>query len=509
MGLIRYFNLWLWGIPVIDPFMKRHMGWFLWLLMALACEAAEIVAWKVPLSSYAFSGLESEGIVRLKSPPEPSPFFKEGDELWNLRGIPAVEPTALRIETNPPLEWVVWNASSARLVTKGDWDSIWQLHQGLRIDQLPKMLRLTAEVFEIPADGAALSERAVPCSTLTWVARSGIQFKASRQVESGMIQIEGCATKDEFDSVFDLQLKAACSVRDLPRLDFNSGLTLRPGLPCWVARDFDGGAGLDCRMSGRIELVDGTPLEEAVLIQKGRASESLKWDRSLPMRHRIGEKWQLMTARLDQSQVANFTPSGADPTMDSFAEAPPEMLRESLKLLEVKVPENLHAWFPRPVWDLRSQIKATGIGLKDTDFAGYDPFIRRIFLFSEDETVIDKFGALLSQGCDRSPKLIVVGVEGNGQSRLVTRSGQKSDLVRSLNGKVVRSLDIEPVIDETGERLDLRFDYLDELNPARKQSLKSSIILRNGEALDVLGAAEDKEGGKPLRLKAEIEQVFR
>jgi hypothetical protein len=185
------------------------------------------------------------------------------------------------------------------------------------------------------------------------------------------------------------------------------------------------------------------------------------------------------------------------------------MLRESLKLLEVKVPENLHAWFPRPVWDLRSQIKATGIGLKDTDFAGYDPFIRRIFLFSEDETVIDKFGALLSQGCDRSPKLIVVGVEGNGQSRLVTRSGQKSDLVRSLNGKVVRSLDIEPVIDETGERLDLRFDYLDELNPARKQSLKSSIILRNGEALDVLGAAEDKEGGKPLRLKAEIEQVFR
>ena len=47
--------------------------------MAFACEAAEIVSWKVPLSRYAW-GAEVEKKVRLKSAPDPSPFFKDGDE---------------------------------------------------------------------------------------------------------------------------------------------------------------------------------------------------------------------------------------------------------------------------------------------------------------------------------------------------------------------------------------------------------------------------------------------
>jgi hypothetical protein len=73
--------------------MRNFRALVLWLLVTTVCPAAEIVAWKVPLSRYLTSGLDSEGVVRCKAAPEPSPFFKEGDELWDLKQAPAPEST--------------------------------------------------------------------------------------------------------------------------------------------------------------------------------------------------------------------------------------------------------------------------------------------------------------------------------------------------------------------------------------------------------------------------------
>ena len=415
---------------------KRHIGWIFWLLLSLACSASEIVAWKVPLSRFAWAGLESQGLIRMKTAPETSPFFRDGDELWDLQGVPvkdqsmeemSISPQPLRINTDPALEWLVWNASSGRLVTKANWNAIWQLHQQLRIDQLPTQLRLTLKVFEIPVDGAVPSEESVPVASLTWMARSGSKFSASSQRGSDMIQVGGGATANELGSMIDLALNVGCAVRGQPGLQFDLGLVLRPENPCRVARDFDGRTGLDCSVSGRIELVDGTPLKEAVLIQNGNAFEPLQEDRSGPMRHRVGESGRLMSVWMDPVNVASLISSGPDLSkdMDPFAETPPEVVRESLKLNEVMVPDCLKAWFPRPVWDLRMHIKRSGIGLNDSDFAGYDPFSRRVFLFSNQETEIDKFEQLMSPGCMLSPRMIAVSMEGNGQSRIVTRSGQK------------------------------------------------------------------------------------
>ena len=130
--------------------MKYLLCLILLPLMALVCPEAEIVSWKIPLSCFVGAGLQANGIVRCKTAPEPSPFFKEGDALWDLKGIPA----ETRKETSPPLDWVIWNASSGRLVVKADWLGIWQLLGRLRTDQQPKQCRLTVEVLEVPADGS-------------------------------------------------------------------------------------------------------------------------------------------------------------------------------------------------------------------------------------------------------------------------------------------------------------------------------------------------------------------
>ena len=491
--------------------------------MPLVCPAAEIVSWKVPLCHYAPEGLESQGIVRLRAAPEDSPFFKKGDALWNLMGIPENDEkrenifpgsTAQTIRTSPPLEWALWNASSGRLVIKGEWISIWQLHQLLRMNHLPKQLRLTAEALDVPADGAPLSAKSMPAATLSWVVRSGQNAKAFRQQDSSMIRIESEAVSLDDDSLIDLRVVATCSLRDLPPMEVNCGISLQPGNPCWVARDFDGTKGMDLKLSGRIELVDGTPVEDAFLIQKGKdAAQPFKTDRYATPRSPIGTKGWLSTTWVKPEDLRNWLPiEGKDPfkDMDPFKDVDPfapDIIRTAYKLEVIKVPDNLRTWLPQTVWDLRARFKNLGIGTKDTDFVGYDLVSQRICFFSEDPSTLDQFEQVLSPGCRMPPRLIAISLEGDGQSRLVMRSGEKGLLTLSRNEKIVRSLEIEPVFGGTDDLIDLRLNYVDELNPLSRQSLNSAATLRVGQTSILLDGMPAK-GMKPLRAKAVILSPF-
>ena len=246
--------------------MRWHLGGFLWLLMSVICTAAEIVAWKVPLNYFAWNGLETKGIVRCEAAPEASPFFKEGDELWALKDVSVNR----RIETAPSLEWAIWNASSRTLVTKSDWNGIWHLHRQLRMDRLPKRCRLILEVFDVPSDGSPLSDTISPLAVLSWVVRPGMKFEASHQLEDKAIVANGSSVIGENSDLVELVLKTSCVLPNQPRLDLATSITLRSGDPMWIARDYDGNKGLDLRLTGSIELVDGTPSSEAIRIQKGQ-----------------------------------------------------------------------------------------------------------------------------------------------------------------------------------------------------------------------------------------------
>ena len=62
----------------LDSCMRSAVPLFLLALTLLAGQAADIVAWKVPVSRYASGDWQAEGAVRLRSAPEESPFFKDG-----------------------------------------------------------------------------------------------------------------------------------------------------------------------------------------------------------------------------------------------------------------------------------------------------------------------------------------------------------------------------------------------------------------------------------------------
>ena len=143
--------------------MNVRLVWILSLLMiGLGC-AAEIVAWKVPLNRFAWGGLETEGVARLKSAPEESPFFTDGDELWDLKGIAIENSEGVKVAP----EWVVWNAGTGRLVAKGDWAKITAIHEMLRIDQLASHCRLKLSLVPVTDEALVPSRDSKPVAEIS------------------------------------------------------------------------------------------------------------------------------------------------------------------------------------------------------------------------------------------------------------------------------------------------------------------------------------------------------
>jgi hypothetical protein len=483
--------------------MIRHVKWILWLLIALTCDAAEIVAWKVPLDRLVGSGMETKGIVRCKSTPESSPFFKPGDVLWNLKGISTQELA----ETEPPLEWMVWNETSERLVVKADWNGIWQVHLRLKMDQLQKQCRLKAEVFAVQADGPPLTEESVPLMVISGVSKSGQECDVSQQQGGKMIRLKGTATLSDSDPLVDLGINVSIALPDQPGLEFQSCLTLLSDKALWAARDFDGTKGMDLKISASIEMLDGTPVSQALMIQKGDTVVPVEVDRRQMQKHRLGDKGWLNIQWLDpQGLVNTFLP---DPSAGPFAESDPNKVSKPNCFKEVMVPEILRPWFDTPVWDLREWTRNIGIDLKtSSDFAGYDPMTQRVFFFSNSEYLLDMFEQLYSPLCCLRPAMVVMTFEGDGQTRLVSRSGQLCRLKRTVaNQKELRFLEIEPTVGEADDLVDMHLDYRDNSIDQRMHALKTAVILRTGKALELISGSTGDTKKSVVSVMAEVIQT--
>ena len=476
-------------------------------------------------------GLQAEGIVRCKSAPEKSPFFKEGDELWDLTGIhgeylpnPQISEfpsdsdnlqdsrKALKdilSTTNPPLEWAVWNASSGRLVTKSERIAIWQLNQQLGMDRFPKQCRMTAEFFEVPSEGSPLAENAVPSAVVSWVSRSGNEFEAFQQNEGGMIRAKGVAVIGEGAPVVDVAVDVDCALTNELPLKFKTALTLHSDKPFWVVRDFDGKKGLDVRISCAIELVGGTPVREAVLIQKDEIFTPLTVNRAVMEKHRIGDKGWLVIQWWKLEDLSQFSPG--DPFADPYSANPfaDSDLKNRLGLVNVRAPELLKSWLPNPVWDIGKLIAISGITSDGASgFSGYDPSAQRIFFFSSKESEVDKFEQVLSPGCQLPSKVLICSLGGEGQMRLAGRSGGQSRLERAdADQKVIRLLEVEPTIGESGDLIDVHLDYRDDSNVVRKLSVETAVTLLEGQDLEVVTGSSHQGRKSSLRLKTEISEI--
>lgn len=472
----------------------------MWLSFACLAYGAEIVAWKTPLARYSWRHSGPEKQTRLTNPPEASLFFRSGDELWDLGKFPKDE----RIETDPPLEWAVWNATTSTLVTKSDWNGIWQLHQKLRVSSLPKLCRVTMEIFDAPEDGTPLSDKSAPLSKLSWTSRFQTKTEVKEETDERSIQAmtEASIGEDRFDLI-DLLLEATIQAPSQPKLNFKASLALRNGQPMWIARDFDGKQGLDLRITARVETNDATPFQDAMRLQVGNESQSLVPSIIEPARHRVADNRWLSVASLSPDQLMEYDPSHKPGSqVDPFADPPESPTEVRFNYQEVEVAEALRPWIGGRAFDLSQTIRNSGINMGSGDSAGFDPIRGIVFLDSGSETELDKFEALFSGGCWLPAKNIRLSTEGSGHALLTTRSGTTASLTRTDSAnKTTKTVKIEPLVGENGDLIDLRIHSETRANTESGTLFNASNTLCVGQYQDLLTGSD----GKPLlRAKAEI-----
>lgn len=480
----------------------------MWLLAVSLSTAAEIVAWKVPLTRFAIHGMSSEGMVRLKAPPEASPFLGAGDELWDLKAIPTANPdreewmqdAPPRLETDPPLEWAVWNATTSTLVTKLDDNGIWQLHNRMNVLNQPKHCRVVIDVLEVPKDGSDLSEKTLPVSSLSCVARSGQAAEAETHAGEKRMRAKMEPTISENADLLDLGLELSYRHPPESGLDLSAQFALVPGQPIWAARDFDGTSGFDIKVTALIELVDGTAFSDIVRVQDRNGWRSFVTQKTEPGRYKVGKDSGLVIAFAMPGLLEPHGSTGED--IDPFAEPPPSRHEAIAKYQEIQVPDALRPWFSKRVLDMRELVKNAGIQINEGDVAGCDPARWKFFFYSKSEQELDKFEQLVSMGCNLRPKLLFSTFNGEGSMRLVSRSGRKSTLVRSVEDKEIKRVEVEPTLGETEEFIDLHYFIHDQPSEKKLRHLKSSATLGAGRWLELLGG-NNKDSGR-LRAKVEV-----
>ncbi len=482
---------------------------FLWLVIAMACPAAQIVAWKVPVSSFPTFGIGIPESPRLERPPEASAFFSEGDELKDV--TPATKPQEgkppfnVLSGTNPPLEWAVWNATTGMLVTKSDWGGAWQLHELLGIAELPRQCRHLAEVFEVPPDGSPLAGTAKASATLSWISKHGLTAKAEIRGETGWIKIEGSSTLDEATPIITTDLKLNCSLGDLPSLNLQILFGTSSGESVWTARDFDGTRGMDVRITSVVELADGTPFSEAVWIQNGKEK--------LPLSANYRELIQETTAEGRSLMTLNFEPkaffTSADPSegnpvpADPFAETGEEKLDlTALNFPLSQAPPEIQRWIQGPIWDLRKHPWVNFLHLDETDFIGYSLLQQRVFAISRDRNLTGEMISLFGS-CYNLPSRVIATFDGQGQTRIVSSSGRLAHLDRKdPSGKIIRVLDLEPTIGDSV--LDVRIDFRDGPEDKTLRAVQTRTSANAGRPLEILSGSAGGKDVLPFRLTAEI-----
>ncbi|MES2980956.1 MAG: hypothetical protein V4727_01475 [Verrucomicrobiota bacterium] len=464
--------------------------------------SAEILAWKTPISQIDTGGKVSPGLVRLEKPPEASPLFGKDDELWSVSSIMPNNQ-----EVTDKLEWAVWNATSGRLVAKGTWVALFELQHHYDLDNPPVQARVKLDAYQIPADAAPPDPSKPPSFSLSYIGRSGQKVVVSNTEGDSSINIESEMIIEHDRSLIDGRILTDISLPDSPTLKIDSSILLVKNSPTWLARNFNGKQGIDLMVTVTLMLADGTPFDELIMRHEGdemkpfSTSEIHGGSGNIA----IGEKHKLvwMPAPPDVLELLD-NQQDTDPEEDPFAAQRPNT-NNHINFKEVKSPEILKPHFYGMVFDIGDALKQNGIKISDKDFAGYDPKTQCVFMYSSDIAELDKFESLFMLTCCFRPANLAITARGDGELRLLARSGMKASL-SGLDHKSqqTRSFEVEPTIGENNTIIDLRCTYRDNIGDKMIQSLDVSVTLESGKFLKVFENSKADGSKEAMEMKAEI-----
>jgi hypothetical protein len=481
--------------------MKNCLIVALTFLMTFVYASAEIVAWKLPFQSLGSRNIESSGAVRYENVPDASLFFKDSDEIWDLKYVwPKMWPNE-----KITYEWFVWNATSGQFVVKTDWSNIYLINSILKNAWVPRNCRLIFKLYEVPADGAVLTESAKPAAVLSLITKSGCIAKAAWNLTGKSIEVETTTNLDEGGCIASVDLCFSVQTPEQSKAEVVTSFDLNVGEPLWVVRNFDGRIGFDLTVSAAGETLDGNPFERITQIQKGNKIASFQIDRKLIERKYVEGVGWILTKWLKYEfleQCGSSEQANEDPFLASENSRSPQ---KALDLDMVAPPEIFRSVLDRPIYDIRKLMAHAGVGLKPTDFVGYDPIEQRIYLFTKEEGSIIRIEALIGPTCQMSPRpMPVITMDGNGQKRLVVKSGHKGRIEHKSGEKSEMLYAIQPTIGSSGDILDINLEYRNEIEQLPISKIKTNITLLDGKPLDINYGTNSECEKRSLIIRAEV-----
>jgi hypothetical protein len=449
------------------------------VVVVSASNANEIVGWKAPLTNFRGDGTDGIGVVRLNEPPEKSPFFGEEDAIWDIRNaLPIAEK----------IEWAVWNGTTERIVVKGTWKAIRELEASI---STVKQQRITVDTYRIGDNGLPPDFSKRPDASVNLIKRSAQDGTASWQAKGSSIRILVEDSDVSEKGLIDLKMEISTSLPEAADLKIKTSGTFRDGQIMWVARGFEGKSGTDICVTATTVLPDGTPYDEMLLVQDGDRMVRFLADRSPISTVPIKDAGWLRSASLDPYTAHEFAFGETHEDSDPFVD---ESEKKELSLLDERtasrIPPGLITHLGRgELLDFSEALRKMGITIGEGEFAAYNPRAQRAYFYSKNAFELDKFHSLLTVAGYSSPQNLVITTKGNGQIRLLARSGQKSSWESTnVGAKVTRSLEIDPSIGGGDMIVDLRFEYEEKNVDVTVNSLKTSATLQSGKYVEILGA---------------------
>lgn len=493
-----------------DLEMKILLSCLFFISCNMLAFSAEIFAWKTPLSLIASEGVSDSRVKRLEKPPEASPFFGPKDEIWDLSLVISKSDRAM---SDPP-EWIVWNATTQRIVAKVSWAAFFEMHLKWNLSHPPVLCRLNIDIHEVAADGLPPDPSKTPKHGFSVIARSGQNMKSSHSVDQAKMSLESEVNLSDSRSSVDFGALISASLTNGLTFKLDTRAVLANESPFWLARTYDGKAGIDIMITASTELADGTPFSQAVMRQEGDSTMPF------PGKIKLGESGSVtlggdrkliwyqvsMLELLSALNIATVPKDEMpeDPFAPVGAKVPRKILDEA-KLKTIDAPDALVPHVQGQVFDMSDAFGFMGLNIPKEDLIGYDYKNQRVFIYSSNIDELDKFEALFMVYEHDSPQTIAISLRDKGQLRLMSRSGAKSSIETvDSKSKQTRSLQVEPILGETDTYIDFKFTYQDSIEGKITNSMDSAVTLENGKALKVLEKGNAGGSKEAIEVNAEI-----
>lgn len=227
---------------------------------------AEIIGWPVVIEDLIEKGVADPRCKRLEKPPEASPFFVEGEELWNV-----AEALGYGGGKEGEPEWIVWQPRTKNLVAKGLPSELWKLcHLALS----PKVVcQFTIELFDAPADWSAWSKDAKRIAEVSWINRSGNDSGTEAEKGGHFLKVQSSIWASSTYEVFDGHIFIEYAGPGGLRFKIHTDAAVQHRKPVWMARIDVGGKGIDAVITGSLQRSDGSPFPDHSSIQRGNKVE--------------------------------------------------------------------------------------------------------------------------------------------------------------------------------------------------------------------------------------------